>query len=106
MLFYVQMRWNYQGRISQEELWKLEAEETKHAQEGIDAGIVKGIYKVASQHRVIAIVDVESAEDLDRNSMFGLPMREYLEFEKVWALRDYQGFAQDLLTFTDKDAQQ
>jgi len=102
MLFYVQMRWNYQGRISQEELWRLEAEETKHAQEGIDAGIVKGIYKVASQHRVIAIVDVESAEDLDRNSMFGLPMREYLEFEKVWALRDYHGFAEDLLPFAEK----
>ena len=60
MLFYVQMRWNYQGRISQEEMWRLEAEETRHAQEGIDAGIVKGIYKVASQHRVIAIVDVDS----------------------------------------------
>ena len=25
-----------------------------------------------------------------------LPMREYLEFEQVWALRDYLGFAEDV----------
>lgn len=96
MLFFVQMKWNYQGRISQDELWRLEATETQHANQGVQSGMVKGIYKVASQHRVIAIVDVESAEDLDRNSMFNLPMREYLEFEHVWALRDYAGFAKDL----------
>ncbi len=96
MLFYVQMKWNYQGRIPQEELWRLEATETQHAIAGLESGMVKGIYKVASQHRVIAIVDVESAEDLDNNSMFNLPMREYLEFEHVWALRDYLGFAKEL----------
>ena len=54
--------------------------------------MVKALYKVASQHRVIAIVDVPSAADLDNNSMFRLPMREYLEFEAVWALRDYEEF--------------
>lgn len=96
MLFYVQMKWNYQGRISQEELWRLEAKEGQHGLEGIKSGAVKGLYKVASQHRVIAIVDVPTAEDLDRNSMFGLPMREYLEFEVVWPLCDYQGFIEDV----------
>ncbi len=96
MLFYVQMKWNYQGRISQEELWRLEAIEGQHGLEGLRSGMVKGLYKVVSQHRVIAIVDVDSLENLDRNSMFGLPMREYLEFEHVWALRDYSGFIQDV----------
>jgi muconolactone delta-isomerase len=96
MLFYVQMKWNYQGRISQDELWDMEAIEGEHGLAGIKSGMVKGLYKVVSQHRIIAIVDVDSLEDLDRNSMGWLPMREYLEFEEVWALRDYEGFIEDV----------
>lgn len=95
MLFYVQMRWNYQGRISQDQLWDLEAREGEHGLEGIRSGFVQ-LYKVVSQHRIIAIVQAESLEDLDRNSMGWLPMREYLEFEVVWALRDYPGFLEDV----------
>jgi len=96
MLFYVQMKWNYQGRISQNQLWDLELTEGEHGLEGIKSGMVKGLYKVAAQHRVIAIVDVDSLENLDRNCMGWLPMREYLEFEQVWALRDYPGFVEDV----------
>jgi len=90
------MKWNYQGRISQEKLWDLELLEGQHGIQGLDSGLVKGLYKVVSQHRVIAIVDVDSLENLDRNSMGWLPMREYLEFEQVWALRDYPGFIEDV----------
>ena len=96
MLFYVQMKWNYQGRLTQDQLWDLEAKEGVHGLEGIQSGMVKGLYKVASQHRVLAIVDASSAEALDRNSMGELPMREYLEFEQVWPLRDYAGFVEDV----------
>jgi muconolactone delta-isomerase len=96
MLFYVQMKWNYQGRISQDQLWDMEASEGDHGLQKIDSIVVKGLYKVVSQHRVIAIVDVDSVENLDRNSMGWLPMREYLEFEAVWALRDYPGFIADV----------
>jgi len=86
MLFYVQMRWNYQGRISQDQLWDLEALEGVHGVEGIRAGFVQ-LYKVVSQHRIIAIVNADSLENLDRNSMGWLPMREFLEFEQVGAAR-------------------
>jgi muconolactone delta-isomerase len=100
MLFYVQMKWNYQGRISQDDLWTLEAKEGDHADGQIGASKSKlkvvSIYKVASQHRVIAIVDAESADELDRNSMGRLPMREYLEFEHVWPLREYDSFIKDV----------
>ncbi len=96
MLFYVQMKWNYQGRIPQEELWALEQEESIHGLEGIRSGFVQ-LYKVVSQHRIIAIVESDSLDDLDRNSMGWLPMREYLEFEEVWALRDYESFAFDVV---------
>jgi muconolactone D-isomerase len=95
MLFYVQMKWNYQGRISQDQLWDLEAREGEHGVEGIRAGFVQ-LYKVVSQHRIIAIVKTDSLDDLDRNSMGWLPMREFLEFEHVWALRDYETFLDDV----------
>ena len=32
----------------------------------------------------------------DRLLQFLEPMREYLEFEEVWPLRDYLGFAEDV----------
>ncbi|MGF1647984.1 MAG: muconolactone Delta-isomerase [Kineosporiaceae bacterium] len=96
MLFYVQMRWNHEGRISLEDLWEVEEQETAHAKETIESGLVVGIWKVAAQKRVIAVVDVESIEELDRTALGRLPMREYLEFEVVWPLRDYLGFAEDV----------
>jgi muconolactone delta-isomerase len=96
MLFFVQMRWNIEGRLSEDELWDLETKETEHAQETVESGLVVGLYKVAAQRRVIGIVNVDSIEELDRTVMGRLPMREYLEFEQVWALRDYEGFAGDV----------
>lgn len=91
MLFYVQIRWNYQGRILQDQ----QALEGAHGVEGIRAGFVQ-LYKVVSQHRIIAIVKADSLDNLDRNSMGWLPMREFLEFEQVWALREYEGFLDDV----------
>lgn len=96
MLFYVQMRWNHEGRLSLDELWEVEAEEVKTAKQTIESGMVVGIWKVAAQKRVIAVVDMESIEELDRTALGRLPMREYLEFEEVWPLRDYLGFAEDV----------
>lgn len=96
MLFYVQMKWNHEGRISLDELWDIEAEEAEHAQETVESGMCVGIWKVAAQKRVIAVVDVENTEELDRTALGRLPMREYLEFEVVWPLRDYVGFAADV----------
>ncbi|AIR97431.1 MULTISPECIES: muconolactone Delta-isomerase [Streptomyces] len=96
MLFYVQMRWNHEGRISLDELWEIEREEAEHAQETLDSGFAVGLWKVAGQKRVIGIIDAPNAEELDRTALGRLPMREYLEFEQVWALRDYLGFAEDV----------
>ncbi len=95
MLFYVQMKWAFRDK-NIDDLFRLEVEETQHAEQTVQSGMVVGIWKVASQHRVIAIVDVASAEELDANSMFGLPMRNYLEFEEVWPLSDYQKFSAQL----------
>jgi muconolactone delta-isomerase len=89
------MKWNHEGRISLDELWEIEEEETRHAEETLNSGYCVGLWKVAGHKRVIAIVDAESADTLDR-SVFQLPMREYLEFEVIWPLRDYLSFAEDV----------
>ena len=95
MLFYCQMRWNYEGRISLDEFWDVEEQETRHAEETLNSKFCVGLWKVAGQNRIIAIVDAPSAEELDR-SVYRLPAQEYLEFEAVWPLRDYLGFAEDV----------
>jgi muconolactone D-isomerase len=91
MLFYIQMRWNVEGRLTNEDLWALETKEGD-AKAAVEMGLVKSIYKVAGQRRVIAIVDLPDAESLDRTIMAGLPMAEYLEFEAIWPLREYGPF--------------
>lgn len=96
MLFYVQMKWVHEGRLTLDGLWDIEAEEAEHAQETLDSGFCVGIWKVAAQQRVIAVIDSPTAEELDRTALGRLPMRDYLEFEHVWPLRDYLGFAEDV----------
>ncbi len=96
MLFYVEMKWNHQGRITLDELWEIEQEEAEHARETVESGFCVGIWKVAAQKKVIAIIDSPDAEELDRTALGRLPMREYLEFEQVLPLRDYLGFAEDV----------
>jgi muconolactone D-isomerase len=59
---------------------------------------VIGMYKVAGRRRVLAIVEIDSADDLDRIIMGKLPLREYLEFEAIWPLRRFEAFIEDCKT--------
>jgi muconolactone D-isomerase len=95
MIFFMQMRWNIEGRLKLEEVWDLEIEEAKAAKDGFK---LIGMYKVAGQKRVIAIVEMESAEELDRMILGRLPLREYLEFEAIWPLRSFDSFLDDCRT--------
>lgn len=92
MIVFLQMRWNIENRLSFKEVWDLEIEEGKVAQAGFQ---ILNMYKVAGQKRVIAIVDIPSADDLDRIIMGQLPLREYLEFESIWPLRSFEKFLED-----------
>ena len=95
MIFYMQMRWNIEGRLKLEDVWDLELEESKSAK---DRFKIVAMYKVAGQRRVIAIVEMKSAEELDQAILGHLPMREFLEFEAIWPLRDFEGFLEDCKT--------
>lgn len=52
--------------------------------------------KVSGQRRVIGMLDVESYDELDQILMSGLPMADYLEFEKILPVREYAAFAEDI----------
>lgn len=95
MLFYMQMRWNIENRITLEDVWDMEVREGPAASKQFK---VVAMFKVAGQKRVIAIVDMESAEALDRAILGHLPMREYLDFEAIWPLRTFDGFLEDCQT--------
>lgn len=42
------------------------------------------------------MLDVESYDELDQILMSGLPMADYLEFEKILPVREYAAFAEDI----------
>lgn len=82
--------------LSLEKLWDLWEEETKAAASATEAGMVKGLYKVAGQRRVLAILDAPDHETLDRVFMAGLPMSGYLVFREISPIREYTDFAEDI----------
>jgi muconolactone D-isomerase len=80
------------GGSSSKKCWDLEVEERAAAREGFK---LIGMYKVAGQRRVIAIVEIDTADNLDRVIFGRLPLREYLEFEAIWPLRTFDDFLKD-----------
>lgn len=93
-LYYVQMHWNIEGRLSFDGLWDLEARGAEFALASNKPGT--RLYKVAGQKRVIGIIEVDSIKELDRTAMGRLPLREFLEFEAIWPLREYKDFLEDV----------
>lgn len=60
----------------------------------LDAPKVLGVYRVAGQQRIIAFVDVQDATELSH--LANLSPMASAEVERVEALRDYLGFAEDV----------
>lgn len=88
-LFYVQLAWDQNQRFV-DTAW----DEITAGLKTFDAGKVLGVYRVAGQERIIAILDVKTAADI--NSFSSLSVLNNPEVEKVWSLRDYIGFAHDV----------
>jgi muconolactone delta-isomerase len=96
--FFVRFDITQPADVSNEDLvgiWKREAEAALGAME---AGAVTHLWKVAGQRVVLAVVEMPSAEDLDR-ALAGLPIiREMGPGMKTEALPiyEYKTFAEDL----------
>ena len=95
MLIFVDVLVDPKG-MSQDELWDAWEEEANAALAAKEAGTVVSLYKVCGQRRVLALLDVESLDQLDQIWMAGLPMARYLELKEVVPVREYEAFADDV----------
>jgi muconolactone delta-isomerase len=95
MLFFVNVRIDPKN-LSFEEMWDVWEKETEAAIGAKGVGKIVNLWKVAGQRRIIAIVNVESHDELDQIFMGALPMAHFLEFEEIFAVREYEKFAADV----------
>ncbi len=98
MLFFVRFDVTQPANVTNKELVETWIREAEAALGAVDAGVVPHLWKVAGQRVVLAVVDLPTAEDLDR-ALASLPIiREMGPGVKTEALPiyDYRTFAQDL----------
>ena len=95
MLFLLDIRVELKD-MSFDELWDLWEKETEVEAEAKAAGKIVDLWKVVGQRRIVAVVDVDSHDELDQILMAALPMAHNLEFDQVLPLRTYESFASDV----------
>ena len=95
MLVYVDFRVNPK-ELSLDELWDEWEKEAEAALEAMEAGKIVTAYKVSGQRRVLAVLDVESTDELDQIIMAGLPIAHNLEIAEILPVREYAAFAEDV----------
>ena len=95
MLFFVNVRIEPKD-LSIEKLWDLWEKEAEAAIGAKAAGKIVNLWKVSGQRRVLAIVDVDSHDEMDQIFMAALPMAHHLEFEQILPVREYEKFAADI----------
>ncbi|HCQ63847.1 MAG TPA: hypothetical protein DIU07_01115 [Rhodobacteraceae bacterium] len=89
LLHYVELHWDPRAR-SLDSHWA----EIVETLQRLDAPKVLGVYRLAGREGAIAIIDIETAADL--NHLAALPCLAGAEVTQVEALRDYLGFAEDV----------
>jgi muconolactone D-isomerase len=95
MLFHLQMRWNLTPRLTFDQVWEVEIEEgVRRENEVQNPPDVQGGGPTKSNSHM----DMASADELDRAISRHLPVREFLEFEAIWPLRDFKDFLADCKT--------
>ncbi len=98
MLFHLDFSVEYGGEMSQQDLFRIWAEEAGAALGAKEAGVVVDLWKCVGMRRIIAVVDVDSPNTLDQ-ILFDLPimkqMGQYVDVV-VTALRRYEDFAADV----------
>jgi muconolactone delta-isomerase len=105
MLFMLKTRIEKPADLSNKDFYTVWRKEAEAALEAVKGGAIKGLYKVAGQPVVVAILDVPSADDLDR-ALHSLPIWKlgYAHIAKdieITALRPYENWAEDLKTLSE-----
>ncbi|WP_404788924.1 muconolactone Delta-isomerase [Altericista sp. CCNU0014] len=98
MLYHLDFQVEYGAHMSQQDLFRIWAEEAEAALGAKKAGVVVDLWKCVGMRRVIAILDVNSPDRLDQ-ILLDLPimkqMGQYVQVT-VTALRRYEDFASDV----------
>jgi muconolactone D-isomerase len=98
MLFMLDFRVEYPTEMTQNDLFSIWAEEAKVALEAKRSGAVVDLWKCVGRRRVLAVVDVDSLDTLDR-ILLDLPiMSQHGQHVQVTPipLRRYEDFAADV----------
>ncbi|HEX4093602.1 MAG TPA: muconolactone Delta-isomerase family protein [Trebonia sp.] len=93
MLYFFKARVVHE-QLTADELW--DAWEADATRDELGSGLIKSIYKVVGQQRVIGVFDLESHGEMDRLLMEGLTMSHVLEWEELTPVREYSDFADDV----------
>lgn len=100
MLFLLDFTVDYPTSMGQKDLFEIWAKEAEAALAAKKAGTIVDLWKCAGTRRVIAVVDVESHDLLDR-ILLDLPIMiehgQHVEVE-ISPLRRYEDFAEDVKT--------
>lgn len=105
MLYHLDFQVEYSATMSQKDLFTIWAEEADVALGAKAAGIVVDLWKCVGTRRVIAIIEIDSPDELDR-IIFGLPimkqMGQHVQLQ-VTPLRRYEDFATDVKSMLAED---
>jgi hypothetical protein len=89
LLYLIRLAWDQSAR-SLDHSWETISNELKSFQ----GGKVLGLYRAVGQQRALVIVDFETVTDINRFT--NISCLQLSSVERVWALRDYHIFAEDV----------
>lgn len=98
MLYLLDFHVEYPATMTQKDLFAIWAREADVALGAKEAGVVVDLWKCVGERRIVAVVNVDSPDTLDR-ILFDLPiMQEHGQHVHVTvnALRRYEDFAADV----------
>ncbi|WP_299297872.1 muconolactone Delta-isomerase family protein [uncultured Tateyamaria sp.] len=104
MLYRLDFTVEYDSTMQQQGLLGVWAQEAEAALGAKSAGVVKDLWKVTGERKVLAIVDVATPDDLDR-ILFDLPIMQLMGHHvqvDVKSLRRYEDFAADVKERLDR----
>jgi len=98
MLFLIDFNIEYPTTMSQQELFKIWTEEADAVLDAKKAGTIVDLWKCVGERRIIAIVNVDSPDEMD-DILLDLPIMKKLGQHvhvNVTSLRKYEDFALDV----------